>query len=167
MTHFVNDIYNELPSEDRDVFLPYLNEAESLSETNEDEAYLLGIIISNAVTKKELSEFQEEKIHDIIKHSSLKRYYKRQNKPDSVNLTLFTYFVMIFIGLLGTYAGIQGLLNNIVIVGFSQRYQSIVVKGGGYFLVLGLIFLFGGILKVRQEMRRKRLLSSYLRKRVE
>ncbi len=167
MPHFVNDIYNELPSEDRDVFLPYLNEAESLSETNEDEAYLLGIIISNAVTKKELSEFQEEKIHDIIKNSSLKRYYERQKKPDNVNLTLFTYFLMIFIGLFGALAGIKGLLNNTVIVSFSQRYQGIVVKGGGYFLLLGLLFLFGGILKVRQEMRRKRLLSSYLKKRIE
>ncbi len=167
MTHFVNDIYNELLPENRDVFLPYLNEAESLSETNEDEAYLLGIIISNAVIKKELSEFQEEKIHDIIENNSLKRYYKRQKRPDFVSLTLYTYFLTIFIGLLGTYAGIQGLLNNIIIVGFSQRYLTIVVKGGGYILLLGLILLFGGILKVRQEMRRKRLLSSYLRKRAD
>lgn len=137
---------------------PYLKKAGKLSVTNEEEAYLLGIILRRAVASGELPEYEEEEVHQIAKQYVFTEYYESKLKPYFDDWSVLTILFSI-IGLIGVVTGLKAMLLNSYVMTFHTTYLVEVIKSGGYLFILGLIFFVGGFLKGKLEYQRKVFLA--------
>lgn len=134
-----------------------MKKAEKLSATNEEEAYLFGILLRKAVSVGKLHKTVEERVHDAVKGSIQQIYYEQQEKPQFEDWSALTFFLSIF-GFIGIVCGIYMLIENSYVISFHSTYLVQIIRGGGYAVIFGLVLLLGGIAKGRQEMVRKKLL---------
>ena len=135
---------------------PYFQKAAKLSSTNEEEAYLLSLILKAAVRQGMISEKVENEIESLAKKHPAGPYYLLKYKPQWENLYELAFFVAIFgiIGIcVGFYVGIEQPDGEYDL--FPYGFES----GAGYALILGFVMFVGGISKLRQELNRNKILK--------
>lgn len=158
MKHLSSIIKKELSSADLKAISPYLKKAEKLSATNEEEAYLLGVIIKNCINNNLLSDGQVERLSEVIEKSSLSHFYNLKQKPlfeDWSKLAL----VLALVGIFAVVWGINALTDNYYRITIHGTYLIAIIREGGYMVILGLIFSFGGFFKFFQERGRNAILK--------
>jgi len=133
---------------------PYLIRAKRLSMSSEEEAYFLGSILRDAVKHKELDQYYESIIHELVKKFDFLEYYEHRRKPDFDSLPIVFTLVMVALGLMAVIAGVRMLWNNEFIVSANNTRPLGSFVSGGAILVFGLIFLIGGSLKTLQQLNR-------------
>lgn len=127
--------------------------------SNEEEAYLLGILLKRAVAQKQISESEENKVHEIVKKNyAFLEFYERKRKPNFNDWSILSVVVCFFGGLAIIFGSLM-LFSNQYFINFSTITLTENIKGGGYLFILGLMMFIGGFIKTRQEYYRRQLLK--------
>ncbi len=124
-------------------------------------AYLLGIFFKHQFDSDNLSVDDKRYLINTIKKEGWEDYYYLKDKPYPPD-HLFTFLFVIITGgfaLVGT--GIYQLLNGSTTFVVNARYLQPMFREGGGTMILGLIFLLGGMIQLRYQLKRKRFFSQY------
>src|SRR6187399_1131079 len=97
---FIAYIEKNLSTEVGTILKPYFKKAAKLSSTNEEEAYLLSLLLRRAIRKGNISEKVENNVESLAKSHPAAPYYLLEYKPHWDNWHELAFFAAIF-GALG------------------------------------------------------------------
>jgi hypothetical protein len=159
---FIKHIRDTLPIEVALRLHPFFKQAAKLSSNNEEEAYLLGVIIKKARQENRIDEYAEELVRKAAERHVASDFFALKNKPHFDNWYELSVFSALF-GLLGIILGIRSIFSDLddFIISGSPNYLKPFITGGGYWIILGLVMFIGGSSKTIQERKRKKLLASF------
>ena len=159
---FTKYIQDTLPSEVVLRLHPLFRKAAKLSSNNEEEAYLLGIIIKKARQENKIDDYSVELVRKAAERHTDSSFYALESKPHFDNWYELSV-LSAFFGLLGIILGVRAVFSDLsdFIVSGSPNYLKPLITGGGYWIILGMVMFIGGTAKTIQERKRKRLLTSF------
>jgi hypothetical protein len=156
---FIAHLKKELSSESNLILTSSFKKAERLSTTNDEEAYLLRIILNDEYLGQNGDQIRKKVKAAAAKHPSGK-YYLLEYRPEFDDWHELALCSACF-GILALIVGIWMVLDNTYMVEFSLTYLVEIVKGGGYAIILGVVLLIGGLAKYVQEIKRKKLIRQH------
>src|SRR5688572_7506532 len=120
---FTKHIRDTLPSEVILRLHPLLRQAAKLSSNNEEEAYILGVIIKKARQENKIDDYTEELVQKAAERHTASSFYTLKNKPHFDNWYELAVFSALF-GLLGIILGLRSVLSDLgdFIVSGSPNY---------------------------------------------
>jgi hypothetical protein len=134
-----------------------VSDIEKYSNNDKEIAFMLGHLVkSNAL---ELSEDTKNYIVGEMKEGKLSDYFFLRKEPDEFSFWMILQYLFPIVGAVAIVTGILKLIDGDFRIGISIRYNAEVMREGGYFVILGLIFFVGGLIRLRHERKRKQFLK--------
>jgi hypothetical protein len=130
---------------------------EKYSNNDKEIAFMLGHLVKSSVL--ELSEDTKSYIVREIKEGKLSDCFFLRKEPDDFSFWMILQYLFPVVGAVAIVTGILKLIDGDFRVGISIRYSAEVMREGGYFVILGLIFFIGGMIRLRHERKRKHFLQ--------
>lgn len=142
-------------------FVSIFNNIEKYCENDKVKAYFLGYFFKTHLDSDNLDPSDKEFLISEIKNQKLSDFFYLNEKPHIETFPFYLYAILV----LGTGSLVVGILQ--IRSGYytflvNAKYQTPVIREGGYYLMLGLISFIGAILSLKFERKRKKFIKSYL-----
>ncbi|MEJ8819748.1 hypothetical protein [Lacibacter sp. H407] len=141
------------------LFSVFLN-IEKYSSNDREIAFMLGHLVKSK--DYELSDDTKDYILKAINEGKLREYFFHRKEPEEFNFWMILQYLFPIVGAIAIATGILKLIDGDFRTGLSIRYGVEIMREGGYFLIFGLIFFLGGLIRIRHERKRMRFLKSLI-----
>lgn len=135
-----------------------ISNIEKFSSNDKEIAFMLGHLVKS--NKHKLSEDTKDYILEEINEAKLRDYFFLRKAPDDFSFWMIFKYMFPVVGAVAIVVGILKLINGDFRVGTSIRYGAEIMREGGYFVIFGLIFFIGGLVRLRYERKRIRFVQS-------
>ncbi|MBX2925663.1 MAG: hypothetical protein KF746_25925, partial [Chitinophagaceae bacterium] len=143
------------------IFFETLSSIDKFSDNDFNRAYLLGHFFKYKLDSDNLLPEDKAILIDTIKSKNLDSYYYLKTKPNSYGFGKLIYLVII-VSLVAIIAGTVQFINGSFRYGLGTKYLVPIMREGGYKIILGLIFFFGGLIRLKYEIKKRQFLKSFL-----
>lgn len=142
-------------------YIDTLNSIDRFSDNDFHKAYLLGYFFKYKLDSDNLPANDKRFLIDTIKNQNLDTYFYLKTKPDRHVFGKLTY-LFILIGFIVIIVGVIQLVRGEFWYGPGTKYLVPIMREGGYKIILGLIFLTGGLTRLKYEIKKRHFLKYFL-----
>lgn len=165
MSNSLSYVLNRLKQSDaiRSVpdFVEIIGNIDRYGDHDTTKAYFLGYFFKHHLDSDNLSPLDKEFLITEIKQRNLSDYFYLKEKPDTSS-SAFELYVFVSMGIAIAGIGIIQLTTGYFTFLTNVKYDTPVIREGGYYVMFGLILFIGGILSYRFERKRKQFIRSFL-----
>jgi hypothetical protein len=165
MSKYLSSIINKLkqnsPLNSHPHFIALLNNIDNYSENEKIKAYLLGYFFKKHFDSDYLDPIDKEYLISEIKARGFSDYFYLKEKPE-IDTSPFYLYAFLILGLGSLIVGILLITSGYYAFLVNVKWQTLVFREGGYYIMFGLICFVGAILSLRFERKRKKFIKSYL-----
>ncbi len=142
-------------------YIETLDSINKFADNDFSKAYLLGLFFKTKLDSDNLPPDDKSFLIDTIQSKNLGAYFYLKTKPEGDYWEILTY-IFIVGGFIAIVLGTLQLINGDFWYGLGTKYLVPIIREGGYKIILGLVFLIGGLFRLRHEIKKKQFLKSFL-----
>jgi hypothetical protein len=154
LTEAINELRDATSIGENQKFCGYVEGINKFATTDEEKAFMLGNLFRHKGLSHHLPEHIKDGIIEVIETNNLQAYFHGEMQPELNDMKFFA-LVLLVLGIVSIAAGIFELINGYYNVGISTRYLLPIVRGGGFWIIVGIVFLLGGFLRYSYESKKR------------